>query len=54
VISKSAPDLVGAVCVLLINRIPVMPNIALGSILAATKQPIYLGFVNISENQRKQ
>ncbi len=43
---KVSPSLTGAVCVLLVNRIPVMPRISIGSILATTSQPIYLGFVN--------
>ena len=48
-VSKSSPGLGGSICALLVNRIPVMPNIALGSILAATDQPVHLGFVNLSD-----
>jgi hypothetical protein len=42
-------SLTGAVCVLLVNRIPVMPKISIGSILATSEQPVYLGFVNPSD-----
>ena len=53
-VGDSDSGLEGAICVLLVNRIPVMPNIALGSIFAATKQPVHLGFVNFSDVEEFQ
>lgn len=36
----------GAICLLLVNDIPLMPQIAIESILVSTDQPVFLGFVN--------
>jgi hypothetical protein len=36
----------GAICLLVINRIPQMPNIALSSILNTTTESVHIGYVN--------
>jgi hypothetical protein len=41
----------GAICLLVINRIPQMPNIALNSILNSTKSDVHIGYVNFSDIQ---
>ena len=48
---NTTPSLTGAVCVLLVNRIPVMPDIAIGSILSASDQPVHIGYVELSDVQ---
>lgn len=36
----------GAICLLVINRIPQMPTIALNSILKSTQKNVHIGYVN--------
>ena len=36
----------GAICLLVVNRIPEMPRISITSILNSTNEPVYVGFVD--------
>lgn len=39
----------GAICLLIVNRIPDMPRISIASILDATDEPIHIGYVEKSD-----